>query len=57
MKNINNLKDVIMYYCYSHKPVIVVKNGIEQEISNIDNIANENVFSSCLNNGILTVWM
>ena len=46
-----------MYYCYSHKPVIVVKNGIEQEISNIDNIANENVFSSCLNNGILTVWM
>ena len=57
MKNINSLKDVIAYYCYSHKPVIVIKNGIEREINNINDLADEYVFSSCLNNGILTVWM
>lgn len=57
MKDINNLKEIINYYSYTNKPVIIVKNNEEQEINNSDNFNNDRIIASQMKNGILTVWL
>ena len=57
MKDINNLKEIINYYSYTNKPVIIIKNNEEQKINNSDNFNNDRIIASQMKNGILTVWL
>lgn len=57
MKDINNLKEIINYYGYTNKPVIIIKNNEEHEIDNADNFNNDRIIASQMKNGILTVWL
>ena len=57
MKDINNLKEIINYYGYANKPVIIIKNNEEHEIDDADNFNNDRIIASQMKNGILTVWL